>query len=714
MLIPIEKVSILLLQADNDLKFAASFVAQEIRHLCGFHPSIILSPHHPNFGYAILIEWYQLGHDGCGDSHLLSFNQTGVAIRASTKRGLLFAIGRFLRYCPIKSKRLEVPGELELASVPASRIRGYQIGYGKLSNSMDSWSVAQFDRHIRDLIIFGCNSIEIEYKPDSSPHHILPFHQMMTEICGLAARYNLDCTLWIPNLEAASYYLDPRFSQRELEQRRELFSSMPKLSAITVPGGDPGQLRPQILFPWIQRLTDLLRQCGHPAAAWVSAQWMRADCAWYQEFLQLANQKPAWLRGIVHGPWTQLSIPDLRHQLRSDLPLRRYPDLSHCIFCQYPVPDWDLAHAMTSGREPINPRPQAYKKIHNLYRAQAVGSIPHTTGINADINTFVWLDQEWDPNSQIRHTLADYARLFLHPSLASDFADGILALEKNWSGALVSNRLINTTLDRWKQLQKLAPSKVSHHWRFQAPLLRAYYDAYTQRRLIREQAITRQICDRANNYLSQESIAQDLSHWTETGGEADSTELRDQCIKLSEELYQSIGLKSSVKKHLAVHQGRGAFMDAIDAPLSDSRGLIHQLKKAQKQINNQAQPLPLGSMREPLGPGGIYDNLGTPDQIGRLINPVDIKSDPSGLAGSRSGFGVALAGMARSQTVEIKAYKGVPIPMAWLTCIESIYHTPLVLFYDGLDDLKTYQLYIVYPSRIGNRAKLIANKIYHS
>ena len=227
MLIPIEKVSILLLQADNDLKFSASFAAQEIRHLCGFHPSIILSPHHPNFDYAILIEWYQPGHDGCGDSYVLSFNQTGVAIRASTKRGFLFAIGRFLRYCPIKSKCLEVPGKLELASVPASRILGYQIGYGKLSNSMDSWSVAQFDRHIRDLIIFGCNSIEIEYKPNSSPHHILPFHQMITEICGLAARYNLDCTLRIPNLELVSYYLDPRFSQCELEQPWSYFHPCP-------------------------------------------------------------------------------------------------------------------------------------------------------------------------------------------------------------------------------------------------------------------------------------------------------------------------------------------------------------------------------------------------------------------------------------------------------------------------------------------------------
>ena len=98
------------------------------------------------------------------------------------------------------------------------------------------------------------------------------------------------------------------------------------------------------------------------------------------------------------------------------------------------------------------------------------------------------------------------------------------------------------------------------------------------------------------------------------------------------------------------------------------------------------------------------------EQLIRVVNPVDIKYDPTGLSGSRSGFGIAMDGMPRSQTVEIKEHEGQPIPMAWLTCVEAIYHTPLILFYEGLDDSKAYDLHIVYPSRIGKKAKLIANK----
>ena len=222
---------------------------------------------------------------------------------------------------------------------------------------------------------------------------------------------------------------------------------------------------------------------------------MEADSAWNNDFLELANQKPIWLRGIVHGPWTQLSIPELRQQLRDDLPIRRYTDLTHCIFCQYPVPDWDLAHAMTAGREPINPRPRAYKHIHNLYFADTSGSTPHTTGVNADINTFVWLDQEWDLTSDVCDTLRDYARVFLDTEMEDDFPESILALERNWEGPLIANNEIDKTLERWKKLEKSANSDVAHHWRFQSPLLRAYYDAYIHRKLIRDKEIEKQITD---------------------------------------------------------------------------------------------------------------------------------------------------------------------------------------------------------------------------
>ncbi|MEE2618439.1 MAG: hypothetical protein VX677_07475, partial [Candidatus Poribacteria bacterium] len=411
-------------------------------------------------------------------------------------------------------------------------------------------------------------------------------------------------------------------------------------------------------------------------------------------------------------PWTQLSIPELRQQLRDDLPIRRYTDLTHCIFCQYPVPDWDLAHAMTAGREPINPRPRAYKHIHNLYFADTSGSTPHTTGVNADINTFVWLDQEWDSTSDVCDTLRDYARVFLDTEMEDDFPESILALERNWEGPLIANNEIDKTLERWKKLEKSANSDVAHHWRFQSPLLRAYYDAYIHRKLIRDKEIEKQITDYLPPNEKRKTIKRYLTHQKETYADPTTTELRQNCVMLSEELYKSIGLKSSVQKHGAAHKGRGAFMDAIDESLNDSKWLAHQIETTTSIESELERSKSTRSIlnRNELGKGGIYDNLGTPDQIGQVVNPVDIKYDPTGLSGSRSGFGIAMDGMPRSQTVEIKEHEGQPIPMAWLTCVEAIYHTPLILFYEGLDDSKAYNLHIVYPSRIGKKAKLIANK----
>ena len=712
MLVPIESISIVPAEPDNNLKFAASYAMEEINLMSGIRPSIADPTLIPKSRYTIIIAWHNEDNYPSQDSYTLSFNETSATISSGSKRGLLFGIGRFLRNSPIKSTCLEIPEGLNLQTTPSSLIRGHQIGYGKLSNSMDSWTTTQFDRYIRDLIMFGCNAIEIEYKPDPSPHHTLPFDEMAAEISRIATRYDLDCTLWIPNLGDESQYIDPISSKHELNRRKSFFSILEKISAITIPGGDPGMLRPKTLFPWVERLTKQLELCGYSQAAWISAQWMQADSAWNKDFLKLANQKPIWLQGIVHGPWTQLSIPELRRQLRDDLPIRRYTDLTHCIFCQYPVPNWDLAHAMTSGREPINPRPRAYKHIHNLYFADTSGSTPHTTGINADINTFVWLDQEWDSTLDVRDTLRDYARVFLDTAIENDFPESILALERNWEGPLIVNDKIDETLEHWKKLEKSVNADVAHHWRFQSPLLRAYYDAYIHRKLIQDKEIEKQIIDSLPLNEKRKEIKLYLTQQKETQTDPKTTELKQNCVMLAEELYKSIGLKSSVKKHGAVHKGRGAFMDAIDEPLNDLKWLAHQIETTTSIESELERSKFMRSIlnRNDLGKGGIYDNLGTPDQIGKVVNPVEIKYDPTGLSGSRSGFGIAMTGMPGSQTVEIKEHEGQPIPMAWLTCIEAIYHTPLILSYEGLDDSKTYGLHIVYPSRIGRKAKLIANK----
>ena len=55
------------------------------------------------------------------------------------------------------------------------------------------------------------------------------------------------------------------------------------------------------------------------------------------------------------GP--RAACPSCGRRCPTQYPIRHYPDITHSLQCQYPVPDWDVAYALTEGREVINPRP---------------------------------------------------------------------------------------------------------------------------------------------------------------------------------------------------------------------------------------------------------------------------------------------------------------------------------------------------------------------
>jgi hypothetical protein len=88
-------------------------------------------------------------------------SENKVIIQAKTKRGALYGVGRLLRNMEIRAGKILIPESITLSSSPRYEIRGHQLGYRPKTNSYDAWSVAQFDQYIRELAIFGANSIEI-------------------------------------------------------------------------------------------------------------------------------------------------------------------------------------------------------------------------------------------------------------------------------------------------------------------------------------------------------------------------------------------------------------------------------------------------------------------------------------------------------------------------------------------------------------------------
>ena len=84
------------------------------------------------------------------------------------ERGIIFAIGNFLRTAELSKKKILFNKINEIATSPAYPIRGHQLGYRNTANSWDAWTVNQFEKYIRELALCGTNSIEnIPFQDDA-------------------------------------------------------------------------------------------------------------------------------------------------------------------------------------------------------------------------------------------------------------------------------------------------------------------------------------------------------------------------------------------------------------------------------------------------------------------------------------------------------------------------------------------------------------------
>ena len=276
------------------------------------------------------------------------------------------------------------------------------------------------------------------------------------------------------------------------------------------------------------------------------------------------------------------------------------------------MPQWDQAYALTLGREAVNPRPAEFAGIHNRNAPYSDGFISYSDGVHDDVNKTVYSALSWDPALDVRDILTDYARVYFRPSIASEAADAILALERNWHGPLVENGAVEGAILTWRELERKAP-EFGGYWRWQMCLLRANYDAYVRRRLIRETGLERE----ANRIMAstdspEAAITAAMKVLNRAVDRPESPELRARIVDLCERLYRSIGLQTSVPKYHAIGAERGAVLDLIDYPLNNRWWLEDEFKKI-RAISGDDQKRrrlrELASWEDP-GPGSFYDNVG--------------------------------------------------------------------------------------------------------
>lgn len=610
-----------------------------------------------------------------------------LVIAGADERGVLFGVGRLLRTLEMSHDRVVLPAPLDVTETPVVALRGHQLGYRPKTNSYDAWDAPQWEQYIRDLAVFGTNAIElIPPRSDDaadSPHFPRPQMEMMVEMSRLADKYGLDVWVWYPALDES--YTTEADLTRALAEWEGVLEQLPRVDAIFVPGGDPGHTEPSVMFRLLERQTANIRKFHPKVTMWMSPQGFTAQ--WMDTFYGLMDKQPAWLTGLVIGPQNRDTLATVRSRIAPQYKLRRYPDITHTIRAEYPVPLWDVAYARTLDREPINPRPLDQAAAFQRWLSVAPDFLTYSEGCNDDVNKIVWSALGWNPRVDVHETLRQYARYFVGPAYAEPMADGLLGLEENWRGPLAANAGVERTLALFQSMERAAAPRDLLNWRFQQALYRAYYDAFVRRRLVQEQAAQTQ----ATSVLAGAVGLGSMTAMTEaervlaTSAEPVAADLRLRVFQLAEALYQSIRMQLSVPLYRAIAVGRGANLDLIDAPLNDRAWMTTQFA-AIRALPTERERLAaldrIARWTDP-GPGGFYDDLGAPGAQPHLVAPPAFREDPGPYLSGLTGFGSA-----------------PDWRLSWMSHAEAFYDGALTMTYAGLDPAASYTVRVVYAGDV--------------
>ena len=687
-------------------------------------PTVVLKSLRPSFPKDLFAQHEAVAAEGFTLRAWTGAPGPAVAVLGADERGVLFGVGSLLRALRMTKGQVSITNPSNLSTSPKYPLRGHQLGYRPKTNSYDGWTVQIWDQYIRDLAVFGTNAIELipprsDDEPDS-PHFTLPPKRMMVEMSRICDDYGLDVWIWYPAMDKD--YSDPKTVDFALNEWGEVFAALPRVDAVFVPGGDPGHTRPKFLLSLLEKQTHNLRRYHPRAKMWVSPQSF--DEQWLNEFFGVLHEtQPAWLSGVVFGPQNRVDLPTLRRQVPQRYPIRLYPDITHSLQCQFPVPDWDSAYALTEGREGINPRPGAYANIFQLYAPYSIGFIAYSEGCNDDVNKIIWSALGWNPEVKVLDVLRDYSRYFIGERYADDFAQGLVSLEKNWQGALLSNETVYTTLQQFQAMEQSATPDDLVNWRFQQGLYRAYYDAYVRSRLLYETSLENQALDKLGEIrrVGSQPTAPHITTGERgnlTNGlnplvifaEAEaildkartapvSQDWRTRILEFGEALYQSIRMQLSVERYKAEAVSRGANLDTLETPLTNGPWLMRQLAELRKLPSAEEQVKAIEGIlnRTNPGPGGFYDDLGDLSRQPHLVRGLGSEQDPEFRASSLVGF-------------DYPDLAGNRTPVCWKRWALSLFDAPLKMHYPSLDPHARYKLRVVYSgdaSRI--RIRLVCN-----
>jgi len=586
-------------------------------------------------------------------------------------RGMLFAAGRLILELNLSPDYISVSNNLALSAAPSDKIRAQQIITNvQCEDGFVQWDDANdIQQFVNDMVIFGANGFEPTH-PELIDSYL--------EGLGLDLFVKLKCQDIIDLNQGSDEFI------------KGYFKNLKSVDHITSYGGDAsGAVKPELFFPYLDRVIPLLLQ-GQPGSKWwYSNQCLEDHTQSFDEYIfNFINQKqPAYLNGMVYGPWTRRGITEVRNDLPGQYVIRHFPDICHPRWCQYPIPQWERAFAMVWPRnKSIYAMPAMMLDIYQATRENTTGSLPYNhTGAYNDLNKFVWAAAGWNSETNVEPILFNYAKAFFAHDFMKlpdgisgeklskeDFllkaaqyvAEGLQLLELNWTGHLKDNQSIENALEHWIRISNCigGPEK---NWRVEMFLYKARIDAQIKRKYDAEMQAQKEVYEIISG--SKETDIKTITDKVKQVFTKPDNEFQSQVDFLKE--LEAIGLTGKFGDINEIAEN-------IYTPFNDKLWIISQLEQATKQEDL----LKIVYYEKP-GADCFYDNLGVEGEQPHLVRQKSWKTDP--------GFVYSPIEWVDEKTNTDKRH-------SQNTHMLSRYNTPLIMRWDGLDADSQYEIKPVY------------------
>ncbi len=542
---------------------AAEIFAEEIEIRAGFAPEICAE------GDRDFVE-LRIENAGKSEEYTVKHNENGVIITAHRLRGLLYGCGEFIRKAVFENGNIILVKNISVHRIPSMKIRGHQLSYTDMNNTVDNWDKAQYERYIRDLVLFGMNTVEADSGVREETSTLMRFSQKemllaMSEIC---VKLDIDLSVW--------HELWSKHSDEEtMERMHRLYDDLPKLDILFPPGGDPGDMQGEAFVQRCVKMKREMQKVFPDIRMWPSAQAPHEYPDWGERFVKEMAKLPEEIDGIIYGPNHAMPLDELRRKIDARYPFRLYPDIGHNVRCETPVhfdrDDWHYSLAATLSREAVNPRPSEYRLYHRQTRQYVDGSVTYSEGVNDDLNKFVWSAMDFDCDSDLRENVLDYCRAFFIGADAEKLADLLIAFEHSWNGDPVENRNIQANFDGFVSMADEKPD-LMNNWRFVLHLFRAYCDKIVRDRRIFEL----NLIDEAKSLVySGETVK--AVEVLNTDFCEEYKQNRKKIDDLAELLFNLIGIQLDVEHYHGMNWERGCTLMTIDNPVTDRRYLAEKI-----------------------------------------------------------------------------------------------------------------------------------------